>query len=356
MSVVNKMLKDLEARETDASQIKADYQPPQKQPIHAWKKAAVVILIVIVILSIIWVLLSDKNSTPESNSSTPKVTVSANVPKKMTVQKVAQIEAENEDVKESTETVNPIIEQPVQPPPERQEIIQNDRLEVNNSNIAEPSPAASSADKKEKQAADESSFSMASSSKESEAIDLKAQISERLANNDINQASILLNQLINKESNNISARKKLAALFFSQGNDQQAKLLLLRSVEQFPSDGGFKLMLARLYVAQGTPNEALDVLSGFQPELSKGIEYLGYRAALAQQLNEIELARKDYQALTQLEPQNARWWLGLGITNDKIGSYDTALQSYRKASSFKTLDLSVEEFVTARITLLMEDQ
>ena len=35
MSVVNKMLQDLEARQSETDQINADYQPPQKKTIQA---------------------------------------------------------------------------------------------------------------------------------------------------------------------------------------------------------------------------------------------------------------------------------------------------------------------------------
>lgn len=57
MSVVNKMLQDLEARQSQTDEINADYQPPQKKQ----SKLLVLVLLVLAVAAIIFAL---KNESP----------------------------------------------------------------------------------------------------------------------------------------------------------------------------------------------------------------------------------------------------------------------------------------------------
>jgi MSHA biogenesis protein MshN len=115
-------------------------------------------------------------------------------------------------------------------------------------------------------------------------------------------------------------------------------------------------MLARLYVVQKDTAQAINVLTEVQPSTNTQTEYLAYRAALAQQLKQTKLARTDYKALTIIEADNAKWWLGLAIAEDQLGEMDMALQAYNKASSLGQLNVSVNNFVQQRIIILASAQ
>ncbi|AGH47406.1 hypothetical protein C427_5309 [Paraglaciecola psychrophila 170] len=93
-------------------------------------------------------------------------------------------------------------------------------------------------------------------------------------------------------------------------------------------------------------------MSEFQPNREDQTEYLAYRAALAQQLKQTKLAKKDYQTLTKIESDNAKWWLGLAVAKDQLGEINMAIKSYNKASSLGQLQGSVNEFIQQRITVL----
>jgi MSHA biogenesis protein MshN len=107
---------------------------------------------------------------------------------------------------------------------------------------------------------------------------------------------------------------------------------------------------------QKAPSQAMHILAEFQPSRDNQTEYLAYRAALAQQLKQTTLARSDYQTLTNVESDNAKWWLGLAIAEDQLGEMNMALQAYNRASSLGQLDGSVNEFIQQRITVLTGTQ
>jgi MSHA biogenesis protein MshN len=197
-----------------------------------------------------------------------------------------------------------------------------------------------------------SSFSMSDSSQENNTSNLKQRIAESLSNDNFELAQSLLNRLLATEPNDIKARKKLASLLFAQGNYAQTKQVLVQGIALHPAQSGLRLMLARLYVVQKEPSQAMNILAEFQPNIDNQAEYLAYRAALAQQLKQTKLAKSDYQTLTKIESTNAKWWLGLAIANDQLGEINMAIQAYSRASSLDQLDAAVDEFMQQRISVL----
>jgi MSHA biogenesis protein MshN len=204
--------------------------------------------------------------------------------------------------------------------------------------------------------ASQTSFSMTGSSQENKTNSLKQRIAESLNGNDKELAQKLLSQLLLEQPDNLQARKKLASLYFAQGNFIQTRLLLQQGIEQNPNQADLRLMLARLYTAQKDVPKAMSVLTAYQPSEGNRTDYLAYRAALAQQLNQAQIAKMDYQTLTSIDATNAKWWLGLGIAEDKLGQITQALQAYQQANSLSQLDGTVSDFVTQRITVLAGSQ
>jgi MSHA biogenesis protein MshN len=370
MSVVNKMLQDLEARQSQSDEIKADYQaPPKKQ-----SKLLVLVLLILAITAIIFAITDIDQLFAETNKVTA-TTKSQSLPdavtKKMTLasEKVPLEPVELHKTSDSNQTAKANIEI----------VATAAELElVNNVSADEPiTPQALTAatpelvplqniatqDKPQEipsspelitqpTAAQAPSFSMTGSSEENNSSSLKQRIAESLNNDNLDLARPLLYELLETEPNNIKARKKLASLLFAQGNYAQSKQLLVRGIELHPTQGDLRLMLARLHVVQKEPLQAMNVLTEFQPNTNDQTEYLAYRAALAQQLKQPKLAKSDYQTLTNIESTNAKWWLGLAIVEDQLGELNKAVQAYTKAKSLGQLDSSVNDFMQQRISAL----
>jgi MSHA biogenesis protein MshN len=371
MSVVNKMLKDLEARQAQTDEIHADYLPPQKkQP-----KLLVLALSILSVAAILFALL-DKNQLYTENKITEVTTAvntqpvsAAAIIKKMTVvTKKAQLQEQIPS--QITSTQSPITNiglvtteadiasksnlADTKTLPNELEVAARNQASLQIIDTRDKQLGAQSGIKLKSQAAPEntSSFSMTGSSKENNTSSLKQRIAESLNDDNLDLAQSLLHTLLETEPNNIKARKKLASLHFAQGNYTQSKQLLVRGIELHPTKSDLRLMLARLFMVQKESSQAMKTLAEFQPSGDNQTEYLAYRAALAQQFKQTMLAKSDYQALTHIDSDNAKWWLGLAIAEDQLGEMNLALQAYNRASSLGQLDRSVHEFIQQRITIL----
>ncbi|MFQ3190951.1 MAG: MSHA biogenesis protein MshN [Paraglaciecola sp.] len=371
MSVVNKMLKDLEARKSKTDEIDADYHAPQKkQP-----NLLILILLILSIVAITFALVDrdylfgeSKNTDVTASVNTQPLTPAAPIKKMTTVTEKSQIQPQVQPQIASTQYSKANIELVVTETDVASTINVLDdpqvlnELEMAINNVA-VSPKIETQNKQidtqdsnklniQNASEQTSRFSMTGSSQENNARSLKQRIAESLNNDNLDLAQSLLHELLATEPDNIKARKKLAALLFAQGNYIQSKQLLVRGIELHPAKSDLRLMLARLYMAQKKTSQAMNILTEFQPSSDNQTEYLAYRAALAQQLKQSTYAKSDYQTLTNVESDNAKWWLGLAIAEDQLGEMNMALQAYKRASSLGQLDGSVNEFIQQRITVL----
>lgn len=355
MSVVNKMLQDLEARQSQTDEIQADYQPPEKKQ----SKLLVLVLLILAIAAIIFALTDISQLLSENKKSTAATYIQ---PLPVTVTKKINVVPEKRQLTsapppkikaELVTTTSKIFADEAILPQEHKAI--TTKL-VSIQNIQSPDKQAKTQDSApsniQAPPEKESSFSMTGSTQENNASSLKQRIAESLSNDNLDLAQSLLYELLETEPGNIKARKKLASLLFAQGNYAQSQQLLAQGIELHPTKSDIRLMLARLYVVQKQPSQAMNILVDFQPSVDNRSEYLAYRAALAQQLKQTELAKSDYQVLTNIESTNAKWWLGLAIAEDQLGDINMAVKAYKMANSLGQLDGSVNEFIQQRISVL----
>ncbi len=76
------------------------------------------------------------------------------------------------------------------------------------------------------------------------------------------------------------------------------------------------------------------------------------RGALAQQLNNNELAMSSYQLLVKEEPYDGRWWLGLGIALERSEVAEKALDAYKQALLMGRISQQSQKFIQQRLALL----
>jgi MSHA biogenesis protein MshN len=377
MSVVNKMLKDLEARQSKTHEINADYQAPQKKQ----SKLFVLVLLILSIAAITFALSYKNQLFGENKNTDVTATVNSQPLSSAPPIKKMSILTEKAQIKEQVQpqivarqpykdTIELVIAETgitstIKVPADEQ--ILPTRLEMaTDHSVSLPKIETKNTQVQEKQLntldsnelkslvtpEQKSSFTMTGSSQENNTSSLKQRIAESLNSDNLDLAQSLLKELLETEPDNIKARKKLASLLFAQGNYTQSRQLLVRGIELHPTQSSLRLMLARLYMVQKEPSLAINILSEFEPSRDNQTEYLAYRAALAQQLKQTKLAKADYQALTHIDSDNAKWWLGLAIAEDQLGEMNMAIKSYNKAISIGQLQGSVNEFIQQRITVL----
>jgi len=179
-----------------------------------------------------------------------------------------------------------------------------------------------------------------------------SQAEQAIVNNNAAKAEALFEEVLLLKPEQKEARKQLAALWFGRQAYQGAINLLAQGLALAPNNRDFRLMQARLYLSQGNKEQAYRVLKAMPDTVNS--EYQLALANTAQQLGKFDAAIYAYKILVQLQPQNARWWLGLGVAHDSNGQFNRAAQAYQSALGQGGLSESAANFARQRITELGE--
>jgi len=184
-------------------------------------------------------------------------------------------------------------------------------------------------------------------------VEQKIQQAERaVESNQLKKAEQLFEDVLLISPENQMARKKLAALWYGRQSYQAAHNLLSQGIALSPSDGDYRLMKARIYLSQGQVEfavNALKALSNYQ-----NVEYQTLLATSAQQAKQYLVAANAYQMLTELQPDVARWWLGLGVAYDSNSQFEQAVLAYKNVADRSGLSENALLFVRQRLQELEE--
>jgi MSHA biogenesis protein MshN len=86
--------------------------------------------------------------------------------------------------------------------------------------------------------------------------------------------------------------------------------------------------LARLHAESGNWDEALRVLERSAPHARKDAEYQGFAGTVLRRLKRLPEAGEAYRWAIALQPDEGRWWIGLGLTLEDSGRYKEAKQAF----------------------------
>ncbi|MGY0624125.1 MAG: tetratricopeptide repeat protein [Paraglaciecola chathamensis] len=371
MSVVNKMLQDLEARQSASETASADYQPPKR---NVAKFAWIVLLLLTVVLIVLggyyWSILDSDTSnqganTPAVNALLEDEAADAVQVEKPTAdaladdstrQKVVWIEpdtsAPTSAVAETTNTQNVSSERQT-PQTQNTNAKPDNTAELASTEPEAPSVASVKQTDSGNSAQPKAVFSKQTNQTRYAEAGLKQTINQALRDGKTLIAISGLQKLLSTDPNNVRIRKKLASLLFAENRLQEAQALLTEGVASAPEQHDLRLMLARLFAQQDNPAKALSLLLEVSPSMVLHSDYYAYRGALAQQMENYAQAQQDYQKLVNAEPQQAKWWLGLGIAQDSSGDKTQAIVSYQKADNEQQLTPQVITFVRQRLNDLV---
>ena len=403
MSVVNKMLKDLEQRDKQ-SVYEADYVPVESQGAKSRKLMVGGLVLVVASGAATWLLLPNDIA---SKSIQAKVQVQAPTPSTATIlpaaakadsvnpfqqeiteQQQAQIvlseldqatlnslenakqaEAATVVAEAKLAQVNKELAQKVQQVAVKraglQQAQQQDSTQsasVNNANVVDyaeieqtnTAPTEIAQIETKQTEAGEPVFNVSSSNKSASThrmIEQRIQLS--LKNGDTASALKDLNNLLALEPRNASARKRLSSLEFAQGNPKRAAFLLDQGIKLSPNDSSMRLMLARLLFRENRNAQALAILNDHPKSVIADNDLLSFRAALAEKQKDYATSLEDYAVLLQRQPGNARWMLGLAISQDKQKMIKEAVITYKKVKSSNQLSAQVVSFVDGRLAALV---
>lgn len=159
-------------------------------------------------------------------------------------------------------------------------------------------------------------------------------------------------QVLVHDPNNQGAREQLAGLLYGEGRLSEATQLLEEGIRLDPAQADFRLLLARLAISSGDQLKALGWLTGYQPDLASNLDYYATWAGLTQELGRNAEAAEIYVTLLRQQPDQGRWWLGLGVAEDGQGHSQRALDAYRNAQLHGNLGEASASWIEQRIAQL----
>ncbi|AWL10785.1 hypothetical protein HMF8227_00277 [Saliniradius amylolyticus] len=370
MSVVNKMLKDLEQRQQHTSSAESDYQPRKTS---FKRRFGPVMLVVLLVVIAGWVLfdtfrpvasveVSDKGQ-PAGPMPIQKYVESA--PAEQKINETAQPTA-GPDVSSPNQTLQvqtTVAKQQPNTPATKPAAIEQDSKEpeTDSKEVAVSLPQNAGEQPAQQDTAQPATEQAAAEPPQpdvrkrqvevSEAEQVRRQLEPLLAERKYKLAFPLLARLLELEPGAHNIRAKLINLSLRQGRRPLAEGTLQQAVEQFPEHYEYRSQLARLW-RQDKPQQALALLMAAKPPVASYTDYYALRAGLARGQGQFFQAVKDYYQLLELQPDNDRWRLGMAIALDKAGQHQPALKQYHQVSNSTVLPEQARRFIQQRIDAL----
>lgn len=176
---------------------------------------------------------------------------------------------------------------------------------------------------------------------------------KRAQSGDTQKAVAFLYDAVKYDPDHVAATNQLAGMLYGRNQLRDAENVLRKGIQSNPRSATLKLTLARMYQQSGRDESALAVLS-VPAGLLDGdqVSVMSMRAALAQKLDKNQQARESYRWLTEREPMDGRWWLGLGISAEKSGAHDEAGKAYANAVKSGGLSNASVNFARQRLAYL----
>lgn len=147
-----------------------------------------------------------------------------------------------------------------------------------------------------------------------------------------------------------AARQTLVSLLIESGRNSEAIHHLALATSLDPGQASMAMLLARLQLENG--GNALETLQRSLPYAESNAEYRAMMAGVLQRANRHKEAIEHYQAAVQLQPANAVWWMGLGISLQADKRNADAKAAFQRAAESGRLTPDLQSFVERRLQQL----
>jgi len=168
----------------------------------------------------------------------------------------------------------------------------------------------------------------------------------------ISKAEQLFEDVLIIQPSNDKVRQKLAALWFGRRAYQQASNLLSQGIALDTNNSDLRMMKAKIELQQNKYQVAYRTLKPLAKLQQQDYQVL--LANTAQQAQKTNGAVNAYKALINLQPDSAKWSLGLAIVYDKNSQFQLATTHYQQALNKNDLSASSSSFAQQRIQVLKE--
>ncbi len=168
----------------------------------------------------------------------------------------------------------------------------------------------------------------------------------------VQEGMAVLRGALSEDAAHAGARLALFSLLIEQQRFEDAQALLEETLTRDPAQPQMASRLARLKLTRGDARGAEETLSRAAGAATDNPEYRALHAAVLQRLTFHKKAVMEYQAALRLVPQASVWWMGLGISLEADGRLPEARDAFQRARATGALTPELTEFVEQRLKRL----
>lgn len=187
---------------------------------------------------------------------------------------------------------------------------------------------------------------------------------QQLSDNLYKQAVVLMQQGNSKEARpilrksleagpgNNAARQMLVGLLVESNSVAEANALLREGLKLAPEQSSFWMSLARLQLENADANGATVTLEQGLPSASDNAQYHAFYAALMQRAGRHDEAVRHYLTALRSDPSMPTWLVGIGISLQAAGRENDATEAFQRAKDGGQLPAALVAFVDQRLSQL----
>lgn len=167
--------------------------------------------------------------------------------------------------------------------------------------------------------------------------------------NRIVEAASHFSAALREDPTHVPARNGLVALLAENGRLTEAEEVLRQGIGHQPVHLPWVVSLSRLRMEQSDAAGAWEILQKHALAGISSADFQGLAGIVLQKLGRMKEAGGRYQAAVRLDPENPRWWVGLGLAMETEGRPELARDAYQKARSLPGLSKELTTFVEQRL-------
>lgn len=177
------------------------------------------------------------------------------------------------------------------------------------------------------------------------------QAREAMSKGERERAGSLFEQVIALAPEHVAARSELAAYWYGRGQIASALAVLEQGLKKQPQQARWQLLYAKILLKGGAHEQTLTALAEIAPDTAQAVDLYQLRAAAANELGRYAIAAADYVTLAE-RTNEGRWWLAAAVAFEDTQQLAAATRAYQQALAVSDLASDARSYAQQRLQIL----